>query len=230
MIDFFEHIDEYIQNQLSPEDKLAFEAEMKVNPTLRSAVDNYDLVKEISMGFLETEVREILNQTNDEPKKSNNFRWIWVATILILLIAFAYYLISSDGKKESVKYADLYMDPAWPMNRSESTDTLSDAIKIALNGNTSSAVMMIKKTSLPNDEKNRWIAEVFAKSGQADSTLFYLPASSDNKLIRDRINYLKIISLYRKGKKEEAKNLMEALPEDTDGRYLDLYDKLMINL
>ena len=226
MVDFFEHIDEYIKDQLSPEDKQAFEAKMTVNPTLRSAVDNYDLLKEISMGFLETEVREILNQTNDAPKKPNNYRWIWVTTIIVLLIAFAYYLISSNGKKESVQYAELYIDPAWPIDRSESTDTLSDAIKIALNGNTSSAVMMIKKTSLPNDEKNIWIAEVFAKSGHADSTLYYLPASSDIKLKRDRINYLKIISLYQKGKKEEAKNLMEALPDDTENIYIMILKKI----
>ncbi|MBK7805084.1 MAG: hypothetical protein IPJ51_02105 [Saprospiraceae bacterium] len=223
MVDFFEHIDEYIKDQLSPEDKQAFEAEMTVNPTLRSAVDNYDLLKEISMGFLETEVREILNQTNDAPKKPNNYRWIWVTTIIVLLIAFAYYLISSNGKKESVQYADLYIDPAWPIDRSESTDTLSDAIKIALNGNTSSAVMMIKKTSLPNDEKNIWIAEIFAKSGQADSTLLYLPPTSDDNMKRDRINYLKVISLYSLGKKEDVKKLIDALPENTDGRYKNIY-------
>ncbi len=47
--------------------------------------------------------------------------------------------------------------------------------------------------------------------------------------MRERINYLRILSLYQLGKKEEVKRLMEALSEDTDGRYLGFYDKLIIN-
>lgn len=228
MTDFFEKIDDYIQGKLTDSEKQIFEAEMEKDPLLKYAVENHNLTKDVALGFLEAEVRNILEYTENKPAKRKStslWKWWWIAAVFVLgLIAVVFYL--GKAKKTTLQYADLYIEPAWPIQRSESSDTLSDAVKIALNGNTPAAVNMIRHTSIPDPDKNLWIAEIFARSGQADSTLHYLPYTGNEVRTRDRILYLRILSLFRNGQIHEMKAIIDSLPEDTDMTYKEIYKKI----
>ncbi|MBK9149573.1 MAG: hypothetical protein IPM26_00640 [Saprospiraceae bacterium] len=228
MTDIFEKIDDYIQGKLTDSEKQVFEAEMEKDPLLKYAVENHSLTKDVALGFLEAEVRNILKYTENEPAKRKStswWKWWWMAAVFLLgLIAVVFYL--GKAKKTTLQYADLYIEPAWPIQRSESSDTLSDAVKIALNGNTPAAVNMIRHTSIPDPDKNLWIAEIFARSGQADSTLHYLPDAGNEVRTRDRILYLRILSLFRNGQIHEMKAIIDSLPEDTDMTYKEIYKKI----
>jgi hypothetical protein len=228
MTDFFEKIDDYSQGRLTDSEKQIFEAEMEKDSLLKYAVENHSLTKDMALGFLEAEVRNILEHTENEPgnrRKTSWWKWWWMVAVFLLgLIAVVFYM--GRAKKTTLQYADLYIEPAWPIQRSESTDTLSDAVKIALNGNTLAAANMIRHTSIPDSDKNLWIAEIFARSGQADSTLHYLPDVGNEVLTRDRIQYLRILSLFKNGQIHEMNAVIDSLPEDTDMTYMEVYKKI----
>lgn len=227
----FEHIDDYKKGLLSESDKAIFEAAMADNATLQLAVDQYDLAKEISLSFLDEEVRSVLNEEDGGQKqityKKNKLTLVWIMTVIIVLMALMYYFYSmAKTNTTKIQYADIYVSPSWPINRGASQDSLSDAINVALGGNLKSAILMLKKLNLPREEKNRWVAELFAKDSQADSTLYYLPDTSSDLIIKDRIHYLRIISLYQQGKMDEVKREIQALPPDTDRSYIKIYDQI----
>jgi len=56
-----------------------------------------------------------------------------------------------------------------------------------------------------------------------DSVLIQIPTISEAFEKRDKINYLKIISLYALGEQDEMYQVIENLPPDTDQYYLNRY-------
>ncbi|MBK9255744.1 MAG: hypothetical protein IPM42_09680 [Saprospiraceae bacterium] len=229
MSDPFEHIDAYIQNQLPEADKEAFEAAMLQDDTLRSAVENYHLMKDLGMGFLEVEVREILNAEMPTPEKKiihNKKIWAGIFILILFGIIIVFVILTRSEKNNPLLYADIYVEPNWPLHRGDQTSEISDAITTALSGNYMNAVQMLKLSDIEGSEKNYWIAEIFAKNAVADSVLVYINLTRDDSKLRDRINYLRIISFYQLKKYPEVKELLIALPPDTDEWYLKKYKPL----
>jgi hypothetical protein len=228
MLDFFEHIDDYVQGKLNAKDKLTFENELKENELLKAAVENYDLAKEISLGFLEAYIRGVLSDTKPIAKspKKPNYKWIWVVIAALLLTIVGYFVLDSNIKPQKINYADIYKAPTWPMDRSDDGNQLAAAINTALGGDLSSGIMMLKQSELPHTEKQLWIAELFAFDLQSDSTLLYLPLQSSDNVKRDRVNYLRIISHYQLDEMQKVKQRIAALPSDTDKWYMDIYAEM----
>ena len=61
MENWHEHIDDYINGSLSGDFLEAFEEELKVNDSLKAAVNNYNDARKLSEGMLELDVLETLN-------------------------------------------------------------------------------------------------------------------------------------------------------------------------
>lgn len=123
MSDPFEHIDAYIQNQLSEAENKAFEVAMLQDETLRSAVENYHLVKGIGMGFLEVEVRDILNKENNKikPVSKPNYKW-WIPVFIIFLAILSYFFLKyykTKQREERIAYVmNDYVPPQVVFTRS----------------------------------------------------------------------------------------------------------------
>jgi hypothetical protein len=222
---FIDQIHKYKNQLLSEKEKEAFENECKINPDLQKMVDHYETLQSIGLGIIDEEVHKIAKEVENPPKPKTTFRILFWMLLSVLLLSGIYFVMKSQTKKP-LQYASLYMDPSWPISRSADSDTLSDAISIGLDGNIQAAKNMIFATSLSPFEKNLWIAELFAKNEMADSTLIYLPQNPETNIQRDRINYLRILSLYHVEKTTEMKELIDLLPEDTDPVYVKIYDQL----
>jgi hypothetical protein len=225
MSPFIDQIHKYKNQLLSEKEKEAFEKECKINPDLQKTVDHYETLQSIGLGIIDEEVRNIAKEVENPPKPKTTFLLLFWMLLSVLLLSSIYFVMKSQTKKP-LQYASLYMDPSWPISRSADSDTLSDAISIGLDGNIQSAKNMIYATSLSDFEKNLWVAELFAKNEMADSTLIYLPQNPETNIQRDRINYLRILSMYHVGKTTEMKELIDLLPEDTDPVYQKTYDQL----
>ncbi|MBK8622533.1 MAG: hypothetical protein IPN79_12440 [Saprospiraceae bacterium] len=225
MSPFIDQIHDYVANRLPENERLAFEEACKNQPDLQKMVDHYSTLKSIGLAVIDEEVRSIAKEVANPPKPKTTYRLLFWILLSVLLLSGIYFVVKSQTKKP-LQYVVLYMDPSWPISRSADSDTLSDAINIGLDGNIQAAKNMIFATSLSTFEKNLWVAELFAKNKMADSTLIYLPQNPETNIQRDRINYLRILSLYHVGKTTEMKELIDLLPEDTDPVYLKIYDQL----
>jgi hypothetical protein len=180
------------------------------------------------LAFLEEDTRRVLNEFDSGNSRvvKKNFKWVWMAASLLIISIAGYMFLMDNDPKEAVTFASLYQAPAWPVERGQNNDDLSNAIGIALDGDLNQGISMLKNSDNSQVTKNLWISELFANVGQVDSLLHYLPQTSDDFTTRDRINYLRIIALYHQGKKQEVKQLIDALPPDTDKWYLGVYEKI----
>ena len=61
MIEYYEHIDDYIDGRLSSEARQAFEDAMKTDASLKLAVENYMDAAKLSEGLLEMDIMETIN-------------------------------------------------------------------------------------------------------------------------------------------------------------------------
>lgn len=110
MKDFFEHIDDYMDGNLSSSDRAAFEVEMDNNLELKTAVQNYHDAKKLSEGLLEADMMETLNKLRAEEeegekmrggvKKERGFnRKLVLVFGLLGLIALSWWFMNSNKSK-----------------------------------------------------------------------------------------------------------------------------------
>ncbi|MEZ5048231.1 MAG: hypothetical protein R2766_01130 [Saprospiraceae bacterium] len=115
MTDYWEHIDDYLGNKLSPVAKLSFENALKSDRKLESAVENYNTLKLISSEFLDEEVRNVLSKL-EAPKKGNTKLKYVIILVAIAVLGLISYLYQAD-KKPEILYAEVYEEPAWPIQK-----------------------------------------------------------------------------------------------------------------
>ena len=70
-MDYFEQIDEYLNNALSESEKIAFENEMDRDEKLKEAVENHGAAMDVVGSILENEVRKVID--NEELIISNEY-------------------------------------------------------------------------------------------------------------------------------------------------------------
>lgn len=143
-------------------------------------------------------------------------RWIWLVLGLGMLGIAAYFLIGFEDN-ETLQYVDVYVEPNWPVERSGDGSEISEAVAEYLSGNIDVATKTLKEIN--TSESNYWLAEIYAKKMVGDSVLKYLPLQHNDKLIKDRARYLKIITLMNLGYKQELKKAINSA-SDLDGFYL----------
>lgn len=230
----------YLSDQMSREERVAFEArlasdvEMKADYDLYKSMDGYvestaekgaalDVLREIGREKRSDELNDS-GRLQEEKNKTiiTRKKWKWVFVGIALLVVSIFYL--SNTSHETPTYAELYVEPSWPIERSGDRDNIAEAIAIYLSGDYRKASRLL--SAINTDDSRYWLAEIHAKEMAGDSVLKYLPINLDDKIRRDRANYLKIIALVGQGKEEEAKRVVAALPLDTDEWYLGVYSKL----
>ena len=71
MIDYYDHIDDYVNELLQGEELLAFEAAMAEDKELVDAVGNHDVAMGVIGSLIENEVRGVIGEVEGEEQKSN---------------------------------------------------------------------------------------------------------------------------------------------------------------
>ncbi len=103
MKDYFEYIDDYVEQKLNSKQHKSFEEEMKKNSSLNEAVKNYDDAKKLSEGLLEMDMLDTLSKLQDEDqpitkKTRNNLKGIWLgmAAVLLLLLISGWWMSNRE--------------------------------------------------------------------------------------------------------------------------------------
>lgn len=120
-MDPYEHIDDYLKGRLSDTDKLAFESTLSHDKELRSLVDNYKEITNVSEGLLEL---ELLNEVKEVRQTLNlGDKWkIWKIILPIILLSVIAYVAFQSGrsvkklKKQKIYFAENYVKPENPDN------------------------------------------------------------------------------------------------------------------
>lgn len=92
-MDYYEHIEDYLEDRLSPNVREEFRAAMKKDEDLEKAVKHYYDVKKLSEGLLELDMMETIEKVKDggvdgeqSPKKSFGGKWLALAGLIALLL------------------------------------------------------------------------------------------------------------------------------------------------
>ncbi len=120
-MDYYEYIDDYISGKLSDELKLDFENAMKLDDSLKLAVENYDEAKSISEGLLEIDIMGTIDKLSSEKNlqkqeelptsKASIFtmRRIMAAASIIGLIAIATWWLGNNDKLQEELWTKNYV-------------------------------------------------------------------------------------------------------------------------
>lgn len=118
MDNYFDHLDDYIEERLSTEDRAVFESEIEVNEELAFAVKEYQLLQGAQDVLVEDdiqasidEVRAELNQDKNESQQgqSNNRSWlrpVGIAASVVLLLGIGYMIM--QGLNQTVSGDTIY--------------------------------------------------------------------------------------------------------------------------
>lgn len=227
MKDYDQHIESYIRGQLTGEELAQFENAMAQDSSLRDEVEKQRLAMEISLGFLEEEVRGVLEgNTSEENVQSSKSMPLYrrlsiAASVLILIGTIAYWY----GKPKSHwDYDRVYAEVSLSQERGD-FDTLIYAVNLGRKGEMVQAKRTIQGLDTIQRIKDYWIAELHAGVAEGDSILKYLPSSDVNDPVeRDRLLYLEILAHIAKKDFEKVRQLKDQLPEDFADYYWGLLD------
>ncbi|MFT4534014.1 MAG: hypothetical protein ACJA1A_003537 [Saprospiraceae bacterium] len=242
MIDYYDHIDDYVNGLLTGAELDAFEAAMVEDSGLADAVANHDVAMEVIGSLMEDEVRGVIGEVERESTSSlaqdvdsqdvqkGKIRWMKVIRIVAaacVVGVLGYWGISNLTNEEQVLFAEVNSEPAWPSQRGDEANSLSDIFGQYFSGKKNKAKIELKLSKM--EDAPLWLSEIYLQEEKFDSVLIFLPTDTNSiKIKRDRINYLKILSLYYLKNPIEAIAVYKNLPKDTDQFYLDIYTKLSL--
>lgn len=122
MKDYFNHIESYLKGQLSPEDQLAFEREMKLDESLSRAVENFPDAHHLAQHFIELETRKQLKVLKRQAIFRRILLWLVAVGVLVVL---AFWILKNYPVEENINstpdqiFASLYEPPASVFVRNE---------------------------------------------------------------------------------------------------------------
>lgn len=241
MKNFYEYIDDYVNDNLNESDRTAFEAQMSNDSGLKQAVDDFDVVEMVLDGLLEDEIRNVVendvsakvismqSNTGQKQLKASSLKPIkFLMAMAAILLAVLVYTNLVPSIPVQANFADVYVEtPVLSGDRSsdEDKDKYETAIDKYKEENKELSISLLEKMNSP--KADYYLLEIYFKEQQFGKVLALLPrVESPAFLSRDRLNYIKITSNYYIGNKEKAIALIKQLPSDTDAFYLNKYKHL----
>lgn len=145
MKDFYEHIDVYIKNQLSVEDRKLMEEAMAQDAELKAAVENHDLIEKILDANIEDQLRmqvETVQSSLDsagkeskppvETKPKRNRLWFIILGVIFAVLALLLYSLY-ESENADVQYATFMETYEFPENRgTRSAELISTKLDSAI--------------------------------------------------------------------------------------------------
>ena len=220
-MDFFDDIEDYKQGTLEPDKKLAFEKEMAANKSLRMAVENHDLAKEIASGFTEIEAAEIIEklykERSSKTKQLVMLRWASIAAVVLLVISSIFVL---DLFRSGVNYEQLahefFESPKYGSTRSgEPAADLISYGRTAFAKNDfakSDSIFSLLLDGSDSNEAKLYLAYSRFQNNDYTQAQDYLSQISDIKL-NDQVDYLDALTYLGKKEVEKAKEALILIME-----------------
>jgi hypothetical protein len=110
-MDFFEHIDDYINGRLDAEQMEQFSQELRTNLDLAKAVENHDIVESTLDLLLEKDIRSQIDSLKSPQGNNHNTIRTIVILALISIVGLIYYLSSSDEEPLPEQLYAIYFKP-----------------------------------------------------------------------------------------------------------------------
>lgn len=135
MNSYFDWLDDYMEDRLSPQQRLDFEAAMQGDEKLKHAVENYPLLKKLSASLIEDETRQMLKDLDNKQVMPDNSRRLWwwlAAAVFVGLMAYIGKAVLSPSPDNKKLFADLYLKPQPKAERGGVSDTLTLTMAIDL--------------------------------------------------------------------------------------------------
>lgn len=190
----------YIDDEMTAEERQAFEVELTSNTLLEEEVKNYKAAKMASSHFIESEIRGYLSNHATISKDSeaqqpleSKARWTWL--ILIILIGMlVWWWTNGRGVIEQtntpIQYAQGYTPPIWPVERSNGT-LISKACALHLAGQTDQALnlLMAEEESMTLEMKY-WAAEIMISVDRCNEVKPLLDEVNKEGYEEERVNKL----------------------------------------
>lgn len=231
--------EKYLSGQLSASEVAQFEAQLSSDP---SFAEDYKLYQSMH-SFLDESLkhkeslaalREIGAQQRKAPSEGegakvtylrNHRISMWAAASVAFLVAFgSYFWLNKMERNKTPSYAELVTEPLWDPHRGDDGDsTLIKMTSYALAGMEGKAIQLLHNSTLNQNLKHRWIAEMHARMSQPDSVLVYTSELASRSL---RTKYLYIISLFETKQYNEVVRAIDQLTDAEKKAYQETYYKL----
>jgi len=225
MIDPYDHIHDYLNGSLNKEQTAIFEVALKEDATLRAAIEHADVLTDVTDALIEEEVETAIAALEPSEEERPGYGRIWIFIIGALIAALAVWYFTRGNVPSATSemlYAEVYTEPAWPITRSDNRDTLQKIISDYFAGDMVTSKNALQRLDHPDAQY--WLSELYLKEQKPDSTLLYIPTVFSDNVRRDRVLFLEILSYDLKKDHKKVRQLIEELPDDMDGYYLDLLD------
>ncbi len=137
MIDFFEYIEDYLENNLSADKRLGFEEALKEDASLQAALDNFPTAKTLSEGLLELDILETIegfetaeaaaarnisdDKTAPKVKRLNTRKWAMAASF-VGLIGVGYWGLRNAQTKQFDKIWETQYERPYDTTTTKSID------------------------------------------------------------------------------------------------------------
>ncbi|MEZ4911849.1 MAG: hypothetical protein R2774_13425 [Saprospiraceae bacterium] len=190
-----ERILRYLDDEMSADDRSAFEEDLENDPALSEEYKILLASKKVSSKLLEAEIRDYFTKFDSESpaiSKSSKTKIIITGIVLAALCVLGYFIISNIKKRPTHQpqvYALAYEAPIWPIVRGES-DTLHKAIVLHLEGKTDMAIELLNKDRKLTEEEKYWIAEMFVDDDRCKEAIAMINMIDEKSMYAERIKYL----------------------------------------
>jgi len=219
MNSYFEWLDDYMEDKLSPQQQLDFEAAMERDEKLKHAVENYPLLKKLSASLIEDETRQMLKDLDNKQAMPDNSRRLWwwlAAAVFVGLMAYIGNILLSASPDNKQLFADLYLKPQPKAERGGVSDTLTltRAIDLFDRNHLDEAKPIFQSLAATDSLQlmaNYYLAHIELRTHkllQADS--LFTGLQNDATYKNDALYHRMIIALLL-DKKEEARRLFNLL-------------------
>jgi DNA-binding XRE family transcriptional regulator len=232
-------LEKYIDNSLSKAEEVELDLLLKSDPHILSEFEKYKAARVLSEAILEHEIIGNLDRLKSPKATANPYAKYIAILVGVLFVSFLVYTWTKSSEPTTqpvekttnkAQYAQLFVEPAWPVERGES-DKLQSIMSTYLSGQTKEAIVQLEAEigRYPDSlALQYWMAEIFTKESMYAKTEKYLSRLIDQKYPSDRLPYLEILYLIQSGKEADAQVKIEAIYKSSHPEYQEIYDKIKI--
>jgi len=225
--------EKYLQDSLKEEARAAFQKRLAEDADFRREFELYQEMEgfvgeRVEKGKALDVLRGVGRERKEGEKESvenfkkgqSNGRLISFVVVGIILGGLLTWVISSTLNQPVAKaeFAELYVEPAWPVERG-TNDSIQLAISIYLNGNINKSISLLKEVR--SKESNFWLTEIYVREKLFEKALNEMPKNNFEKLYRDRLFYLEILSLHMSNHDDILTQRLQETPKDFDEFYIE---------
>jgi len=228
-MDNFDLIERYIQDKLTPEEKVLFEDRLEKEPALRNEKDEIaDLILGVESYGLKQKLhkRRIGEKSSAKTvklKPKSSFRKLAIAASIAAIFFCGWFVLNptKDSRKDLFVQA-FSPDPGLPTPMSETKNyNFYDAMVEYKVGNYEKAIE-IWNSNVNNVEKdtiNYYLGMAHINAGKLDLAHDYLFSIENESAFYEKSKWFLLSILIRQEKYKEAKTLIKSIPSNTNERY-----------